>query len=312
VRVAGARAGEEDSMQEHRLDELARVLASGVSRRQMLKGLAAVAVVSWPAPFARSLVARGAGALGTPAAQAQSCARQQYDNCAANMVVDATCDSCRGFGGGINVDVQFSASMNTICGCAGDNDLTISVTNAFRDPGPAVPGAIVPPAANSNHHAGHAIDFNLLYTDASGTQQTCGSGCLGGAGRPQSVTDFIQCVKDAGLRWGGDFNTPDPIHIDDGLNVENRTEWEQRVNALASSADCPLGQTCNTDSGQCEVLAGVCPTPPLDWQPADGTALAAGPLFGARKLQALPCCCTPCERCDEASGQCFPFDLNGL
>jgi len=77
-----------------------------------------------------------------------------------------------------------------------------------------VPGAIVPPAQLSNHNIGHAIDMNVVY----GTSNTlCDSKCLGGT-QPAAVKCFIDAVKRAGLRWGGNFRPIDFVHIDDGYN----------------------------------------------------------------------------------------------
>jgi len=28
------------------------------------------------------------------------------------------------------------------------------------------------------------------------------------------------------LRWGGDFDVRDVVHIDDGLNIDNPTKWD--------------------------------------------------------------------------------------
>jgi hypothetical protein len=45
-----------------------------------------------------------------------------------------------------------------------------------------------------------------------------------------TVTEFVNELKEGGLRWGGNFTNPfDPIHFDDGLSM-NPVEWQQRYN----------------------------------------------------------------------------------
>jgi hypothetical protein len=47
------------------------------------------------------------------------------------------------------------------------------------------------------------------------------------------VREFIQKVRDApGLRWGGDFNPEDPVHIDDGLNLTDPDRWQSKFDSL--------------------------------------------------------------------------------
>ena len=43
---------------------------------------------------------------------------------------------------------------------------------------------------------------------------------------PKKVRDFIRLVRDdPKLRWGGDFSTPDVVHIDDELNLKHPDVW---------------------------------------------------------------------------------------
>ena len=37
-----------------------------------------------------------------------------------------------------------------------------------------------------------------------------------------------EVVKKTGLRWGESFGTPDSVHFDDGLNINNVTFWEKK------------------------------------------------------------------------------------
>jgi hypothetical protein len=88
-----------------------------------------------------------------------------------------------------------------------------------------VKGAIVTPAKKSNHMVGHAIDCNLMLSGVlyNSTKMQLDTG---------TVRKFINEVKVAGLRWGGDFNVKDPIHFDDGLNIKNMALWIQKYREL--------------------------------------------------------------------------------
>ncbi len=114
----------------------------------------------------------------------------------------------------LNIDSGFRSSMNSICAAAVNCKVKLYITDSYRQPDSAVIGAIVTPATLSNHKIGHAIDMNVVY----GTSNTlCNSNCLRGT-LPTAVKCFIDAVKRTGLRWGGDFNDIDPVHIDDGYN----------------------------------------------------------------------------------------------
>ena len=72
---------------------------------------------------------------------------------------------------------------------------------------------------------GHAIDCNLELAGAfyNSKKMQAATGV---------IRQFINEVKAAGLRWGGDFSTPDPVHFDDGLNVKNVAAWTAKFNKL--------------------------------------------------------------------------------
>jgi hypothetical protein len=106
--------------------------------------------------------------------------------------------------------------MEAICNAAVRCNVKLYITSSFRKPDSAVLGAIVTPATLSNHKIGHAIDMNVVYGKSP---ILCNSVCLGGK-LPTDVQCFIDEVKSEGLRWGGDFKTKDPVHIDDGYNFD--------------------------------------------------------------------------------------------
>ena len=54
---------------------------------------------------------------------------------------------------------------------------------------------------------------------------------------PDPVKTFLKSIiDDKDLRWGGDFGTPDPVHIDDGLNIRDRPTWDKRYEVLQKAA----------------------------------------------------------------------------
>lgn len=61
----------------------------------------------------------------------------------------------------VEVDAGFKSEMDKMNRFAIDCSVTVQVTHAFRKEGQNIGGTIVPPASNSNHLVGHAIDFNL-------------------------------------------------------------------------------------------------------------------------------------------------------
>jgi len=131
------------------------------------------------------------------------------------------------------IDSDFEASMDSINAAAVKNDVLVHVTSSFRT-STVVPGAVVTPAAKSNHMVGHAIDMNVEYGKKHASY--CNSTCLGGT-LPAAVKGFIDDVKGAGLRWGQDFSEKDPVHIDDGLNVNDSAGWDARYKLIHDS--CP-------------------------------------------------------------------------
>ncbi|MDH3404200.1 MAG: M15 family metallopeptidase [Acidobacteriota bacterium] len=135
----------------------------------------------------------------------------------------------RFIGAPITADVEFFPLLDRIAGFAADAGLFVHVTSSLRDPGGTVQGAIVTPARRSNHFVGHAFDMNLR--SASG--EFFNSSKLKNLdGQPDSVRQFIASLRDdPDLRWGGDFSTPDVVHVDDGLNQSHPDLWEAKLAA---------------------------------------------------------------------------------
>src|SRR5690606_21236372 len=107
------------------------------------------------------------------------------------------------------VHSAFLEALDSIDAAASQTKITLRINQAFRVAGAPVGGAVVKPATKSKHLIGNAIDWNIendgkvilaaktVYSDL-----------------PDNARRFIDLVKQAGLRWGGDWNTRDPIHFD--------------------------------------------------------------------------------------------------
>ncbi len=122
----------------------------------------------------------------------------------------------------IFVDEDFVPFMDKMNDSAAARGLKIIVIDAKRNT-VNVQGAIVTPAKMSNHLVGGAADVNILIIDTneyynSTKLQTCTG----------IVRDFIDDVKSHGIRWGGDFHTPDPVHFDAGWNINDPELYQQK------------------------------------------------------------------------------------
>lgn len=119
----------------------------------------------------------------------------------------------------VRVDNGFKSEMDKMDGFAKQCSVTVWVTHAFRKEGQSIGGTVVPPASNSNHLVGHAIDFNL--DTPSGW---CNGDCLDWESNSygKCFTDKIQA--DRTLDWGAMFD--DPVHVDDYLNGRNPSQWQ--------------------------------------------------------------------------------------
>ncbi len=129
----------------------------------------------------------------------------------------------------IIVDTEFLPSMYKIDSYAKENGVIIYVTSSFRTPDQKLTGAIVPPSKKSNHLAGHAIDMNVYYDGILYDSRSLKKSNM--AKLPPNVRNFINDVRNnKALRWGGDFNTEDPVHIDDDLGA-NPNVWQSKFEA---------------------------------------------------------------------------------
>jgi hypothetical protein len=243
-------------MDADRFDALTRAVVTSASRRGLLGGLASAA-----ASLLLSALGGNARARDRQERATKPCPKGHIrcggTRCYDVRPISTRCfratyqhvDSCSGqtrrsnfIGETLQADRRFFPKLDAIDDCAAEYGVKVYITDSYRPVGRIVNG-IVKQANCSNHAAGHAIDMNVQYKLRDGTRKICNSDCLGNPrGRPQAVSDFLQCVKNAGLRWGGDFSPKDPVHFDDNLNAD-KSAWAARVRAVANR-ECSDGQAC--------------------------------------------------------------------
>ncbi len=126
----------------------------------------------------------------------------------------------------ILVHREFYNIVNRLNEYAVKNQVHLIITQSYRPPNKPVRDAIVAPAVKSNHLAGHAVDFNVVFgahifeSDEMFNDQF--------QKLPDAVKYFIEDVQaDPDIRWGGDFETQDPVHLDDAVNLNDPEKWEQ-------------------------------------------------------------------------------------
>jgi len=132
-------------------------------------------------------------------------------------------------GAPLRIDREFQPAIQGIENLARAADLIVWITSSLREPYKPVPGAIVAPAQFSNHHVGHGIDMNLTLGNRWFRSTELGSF----DSLPEPIRVFLDSVQTKlNLRWGGTFSTPDPVHIDDGLNLRDRKKFDAKLATL--------------------------------------------------------------------------------
>lgn len=161
--------------------------------------------------------------VSTAAADVLALADDERDEC-----VIKTYTNTQFIGKEARVDADFIPHLDRLNQYALDCGVKIYVTSSAREPGRTVSGAIVPPASRSNHLVGHAIDMNLQ--SASGFFNSKKLKKSRFASLPDEIKRLIGLIReDEVLRWGGDFNPEDPVHIDDMLNHRNPARWDAKL-----------------------------------------------------------------------------------
>lgn len=108
------------------------------------------------------------------------------------------------------VHQDFVGAVNGLNGSARAAGVRLLVNQSFRVQDMPPSGAVVPPATNSQHLIGHAVDLNV---DDDGVVNT--SAMFKQGTQTDAAKDFVRRVRLSGLRWGGDFSPTDPPHFDD-------------------------------------------------------------------------------------------------
>ena len=134
----------------------------------------------------------------------------------------------RFIGNELRADFDFFRCLDQLNQFATECDVEVFVTSSTREPNRKVRGAIVQPASRSNHLVGHAIDMNLKSRSGFFNSKSLKRGNL--LHLPSEIRDFINKIRqDPELRWGGDFNKEDPVHIDDALNGRDEARWDRKL-----------------------------------------------------------------------------------
>jgi len=104
------------------------------------------------------------------------------------------------------------------------NNVKLVINQSYRFSGQKVSRSVVNPVKLSNHLAGFAVDFNIVHNRIKYFSSDLKRSNL--KNLPQDIQNFINDIRQYEyLRWGGDFNREDPIHIDNPINIDNRKEW---------------------------------------------------------------------------------------
>jgi hypothetical protein len=119
---------------------------------------------------------------------------------------------------------DFSTYLDKMADHASGLGIEIIVTSSYRE-SIKVNGAIVKPSTRSNHMIGHAIDCNLKIGNKVWNSESLKT-------PDTTIRSFIQLCKADGIRWGGDFKTPDTVHFDVPINIESVVKWNNYFNQI--------------------------------------------------------------------------------
>ena len=127
----------------------------------------------------------------------------------------------------ILVNKGFKSCIEQLNSYAQENNIELIVTQSYREPHQKLTGTIVAPVKNSNHISGFAIDINILHNNSIYLSADLGK--FNHQHLPNEIVGFINKVREnKKLRWGGDFKTEDPVHIDYPLNLMDNIEWNKK------------------------------------------------------------------------------------
>lgn len=130
-------------------------------------------------------------------------------------------------GNDLITDPGFDEYLSYMDSLAESYNVSIYVTGSFRTYGATVSNPVVDPdTKNSNHFVGHAVDINIRYPAFTGRLYNS-TDLSNYTTLPNAVKEFIAGCKINGLRWGGDFTTPDVVHFDDNLWLRSKTSYNK-------------------------------------------------------------------------------------
>ena len=125
----------------------------------------------------------------------------------------------------ILIHKDFEKDLQKIDDYASKNNINLIVNHSYRPDKYALSGAIVKPVKTSNHHAGFAIDFNIIENGIKYFSNDLKRKNF--RKLPSNIQNFINDIrKNRDLRWGGDFRREDPVHIDHPKNIKSKVSWE--------------------------------------------------------------------------------------
>ena len=142
----------------------------------------------------------------------------------------------------IVIDHRFLDSLRDIMQVAVDNGIPIQINQSFRTLGEQLGENIqqngrTPARSGSRHVAGLAIDFNLFQNN-----NVNNGVLLDNASQNAANNVFIQGIIDNDARFGGNFNNPDPIHFDAGLNNQLNTNFGINFTAVRDANQTQFNQ----------------------------------------------------------------------
>lgn len=159
-------------------------------------------------------------------------------------LIDYQAKTARLHGKPLRIEQGFAEYMSQIEDLLDKYDLCMWITSSLRESNAPVSNAIVDPAKLSNHLVGHAIDMNLYRGDDWFNSKRLAKVDVHSLASQESllgdnekrVCFFLKEIHDHSvLRWGGVWSKPDPVHIDDCINLRHpdlyrkffRQLWEE-------------------------------------------------------------------------------------
>lgn len=137
----------------------------------------------------------------------------------------------KNFVGDAYVHNDFVNYLNQLGDLASGCGAKVYVTDTYNEPmlRPKRDNTSLTPVSDiSNHHIGHAIDFNL--GPANSNKIECKKECLSSSLLPKYAECFTQGISKIGLRWGKFDNPSVADHID--LEIENFEKFRNIYNSL--------------------------------------------------------------------------------